>query len=155
VIDRASRDRKDWELEHRLLMPDGSVKSAHVVARAAEMNRAGLSLLERSWTSPRPSRRKELRQAQVELAHISRVTTLGELTASITHELNQPIAAVVANAAAGLGWLEAEPTNPDKVRATEAALPDAQLCDRQSRKPRRVMDTSLRDLDDLLCDHFR
>jgi len=47
-----------------------------------------------------------LRQAQAELAHVTRVTTLGELTASIAHEINQPLAAVVANAEACLGWLD-------------------------------------------------
>lgn len=61
---------------------------------------------------------QELRQAQADLAHITRVTTLGELTASIAHEVNQPIAAVITNAAAGLRWLKAEPPNLDEVRAT-------------------------------------
>jgi len=46
-----------------------------------------------------------LRKAQAELAHVARVTTLGELTASIAHEVNQPLAAVVANAEACLRWL--------------------------------------------------
>ncbi len=46
-----------------------------------------------------------LRKAQMELAHVTRVTTLGELTASIAHEVNQPLAAVVANAEACLRWL--------------------------------------------------
>ncbi|MEA2794658.1 MAG: hypothetical protein QOI87_2038, partial [Bradyrhizobium sp.] len=43
--------------------------------------------------------------AQMELAHVTRITTLGELAASIAHEVNQPLAAVVANAEAGLSWL--------------------------------------------------
>jgi len=47
-----------------------------------------------------------LRKAQMELAHITRVTTLGELAASIAHEVNQPLAAVVANAEACLRWLD-------------------------------------------------
>jgi PAS domain S-box-containing protein len=46
-----------------------------------------------------------LREAQAELAHVTRVTTLGELTASIAHEVNQPLAAVIANAEACLSWL--------------------------------------------------
>jgi len=54
---------------------------------------------------PRGSRRTALRQAQAELAHVTRVTTLGEMTASIAHEVNQPLAAVVANAEACLRWL--------------------------------------------------
>jgi PAS domain S-box-containing protein len=51
---------------------------------------------------------QELRKAQAELAHVARVSTLGELTASIAHEVNQPLAAVVANAAACLRWLDRE-----------------------------------------------
>jgi PAS domain S-box-containing protein len=47
-----------------------------------------------------------LRKAQMELAHVTRVTSLGELTASIAHEVNQPLAAVVANAEASLHWLD-------------------------------------------------
>src|SRR6202043_4114262 len=43
--------------------------------------------------------------AQMELAHVTRITTLGELAASIAHEVNQPLAAIVANAEAGLRWL--------------------------------------------------
>src|SRR6266404_1820287 len=49
-----------------------------------------------------------LRKAQMELAHVTRVTTLGELTASIAHEVNQPLAAIVANAEACLRWLDHE-----------------------------------------------
>jgi PAS domain S-box-containing protein len=57
-----------------------------------------------------------LRDAQAELAHVTRVTTLGELTASISHEVNQPLAAVVANAEACLRWLDREPADLNAVR---------------------------------------
>ena len=57
-----------------------------------------------------------LRKAQAELAHVTRVTTLGELTASIAHEINQPLAAVVANAEACLGWLDRNPPDLDAAR---------------------------------------
>ena len=52
--------------------------------------------------------RRGLRKAQAELAHVMRVTTLGELAASIAHEVNQPLTAVVTNAAACLRWLDRE-----------------------------------------------
>jgi signal transduction histidine kinase len=52
----------------------------------------------------------------VELAHVMRVTTLGEITASIAHEVNQPLAAVVTNANASLRWLSRQPANLDEVR---------------------------------------
>ena len=59
---------------------------------------------------------EELRKAQMELAHVTRVTTLGELTASIAHEVNQPLAAVVANAQACLRWLDRETPDLDAAR---------------------------------------
>jgi PAS domain S-box-containing protein len=57
-----------------------------------------------------------LRKAQAELAHVTRVTTLGELTASIAHEVNQPLAAVVNAAAACLRWLDGSTPNLDEAR---------------------------------------
>jgi PAS domain S-box-containing protein len=60
-----------------------------------------------------------LRKAQAELAHVTRVTTLGQLTASIAHEVNQPLAAVIANAEASLRWLDREP--PDLAAARRSA----------------------------------
>jgi len=58
-----------------------------------------------------------LLRAQEELAHVTRVMTLGELTASIAHEVNQPLAAVVTNGQAGLRWLALEPPRLDEARA--------------------------------------
>ena len=57
-----------------------------------------------------------LREAQTELAHVNRVTTMGQLTASIAHEVNQPIAAAVTNAYAALRWLRASPPKLEEVR---------------------------------------
>ncbi len=57
-----------------------------------------------------------LREAQIELAHVNRVTTMGQLTASIAHEVNQPIAATVTNAQAALRWLDARPPNLAETR---------------------------------------
>src|SRR5437762_5873072 len=57
-----------------------------------------------------------LHKTQAELAHVTRVTTLGELTASIAHEVNQPLAAVVTNGNASLRWLAAEPPNIDEAQ---------------------------------------
>jgi C4-dicarboxylate-specific signal transduction histidine kinase len=57
-----------------------------------------------------------LRQVQAELAHVTRVTTLGELAASIAHEVNQPIAAVVTNAEAALRFLGRHPPDLEEVR---------------------------------------
>jgi PAS domain S-box-containing protein len=70
---------------------------------------------------------KSLRQAQVELAHVARLTTLGELTASIAHEINQPLSGVIGNGAACLRWLGKDPPQfYGEVRASiEAMISDA------------------------------
>jgi C4-dicarboxylate-specific signal transduction histidine kinase len=57
-----------------------------------------------------------LRQARAELAHVNRVTTMGHLSASIAHEVNQPLTAAVTNAYAGLRWLDARPPDLEEVR---------------------------------------
>jgi C4-dicarboxylate-specific signal transduction histidine kinase len=58
-----------------------------------------------------------LREAQAELARVTRLTTMGELTASIGHELKQPLAGAVANSDACLAWLSSQPPNLDEARA--------------------------------------
>jgi signal transduction histidine kinase len=65
---------------------------------------------------------QEVTRARADLAHISRVTTMGELTASIAHEVNQPIAGVVANAGACLRWLDGETPHLDEARAAAARI---------------------------------
>src|ERR1700680_83762 len=58
----------------------------------------------------------ERERAQAELAHVNRVTTMGQMTASIAHEVNQPVAAVVTNADAALRWLGAQPPDLEEAR---------------------------------------
>jgi signal transduction histidine kinase len=66
-----------------------------------------------------------LHEAQTELAHANRVTAMGELTAAIVHEVNQPIAGVVANADAAMHWLVAQPPDLEEVRqALESIVED-------------------------------
>lgn len=60
--------------------------------------------------------RTRFREMQAELAHLNRVMTVGELTASIAHEINQPLAAIVMNSNAALRWLALDPPNLDKAR---------------------------------------
>ena len=61
-------------------------------------------------------------QAQSDLAHVSRVTTMGELTASLAHEVNQPLAASLMNAGSVLRWLGADPPNLDEARAAASRI---------------------------------
>jgi C4-dicarboxylate-specific signal transduction histidine kinase len=60
----------------------------------------------------------ELRETQAELAHMTRVTTMGQLTASIAHELNQPLAGIMTNASTGMRMLNADPPNVAGARET-------------------------------------
>jgi len=119
AIDRIWRERKDFEFEQRLLMPDGSVKYLRVVGRPSKAESGGLEFVGAvTDITERKQAEEALQKAQAELAHVSRVTTLGELTASIGHEINQPLAAVVNNANACLRWLSRD--SPDIAEATEA-----------------------------------
>ncbi|WP_245334923.1 PAS domain-containing sensor histidine kinase [Bradyrhizobium mercantei] len=107
TIDRASHDGKDFEHSYRLLMPDGAIKYVHARAHAVT-NISGDTEFIGAVTDVTARKRAEaeLHEAQTNLAHVTRVTALGELAASIAHEVNQPLAAVVTNAAACLRWLD-------------------------------------------------
>ena len=65
---------------------------------------------------------RRYREVQIELAHANRVATMGQLTASIAHEVTQPIATVVTNAQVGLRWLDARPPNLEEVRQTFGSI---------------------------------
>jgi len=120
AIDRASIDQNDYDHAYRLMMPDGSVKYVHAVARANEDASGGIEFVGAvtDVTATKQAEEK-LHEAQAELAHVTRVTMLGELTASIAHEVNQPLAAVIANAEACLRWLDRE--TPDLAAARRSA----------------------------------
>jgi PAS domain S-box-containing protein len=84
-----------------------------------------------------------LRKAQAELAHVTRVTTLGELTASIAHEINQPLAALVANAGACLGWLDrATPDLAAARRSLEWIIDDSNRASEVIRRVRALAKNS-------------
>ncbi len=124
LSNRARQERRDFHFEHRLLMPNGSVKHIEIVAHAVERQEsdsfgfvgAVLDVTERRRAD---EERERLRQAQADLTYLSRVTTMGELTASLAHEIRQPIAAAATNAKTCLLWLGRD--DPDLAEAREAA----------------------------------
>jgi PAS domain S-box-containing protein len=73
----------------------------------------------------RKQAQEDLRNAQAELAHVNRVMTMGELAASIAHEVNQPLAAIIASGDSCTVWLANEPPNLDKARAAAARIVQA------------------------------
>jgi PAS domain S-box-containing protein len=117
TLDQMTRGAQEFDFEHRLLMPDGRVKFVHVVARAlpAETNHRQYIGAVMDVTSAK-SAEAQLHDAQNELARVARATTLGALSASIAHEVNQPLAAIVNDGAAGLRWLNRTP--PDTGEAS-------------------------------------
>ena len=118
-VRRVSEEGKDWNLEHRLLMPGGAVRHLHVMARASRDESGNLEFIGAVMDVTTTKRAEdELHRARADFAHVARVTTLGELTASIAHEVNQPVAAMKINANAGLRWLATQP--PDLGEARQA-----------------------------------
>ncbi|WP_087725154.1 ATP-binding protein [Pandoraea sp. PE-S2T-3] len=109
-----------FDLEHRIVLPGGRIRYLHVVAREATAQTitqadgrqfigAVMDVTDARQTAAR------LRQAQTELARASRITALGELSASIAHEVGQPLAAITTNGEACLRWLHRTPPNYGEV----------------------------------------
>ena len=119
TIDTAIREGRDFKMDSRIVLPDGSVKHVHTVGHPV-FNESG-ELTEFIGvvmdTTERKRSEEALREAQAELVRVARATTMGELTASIAHEVNQPLAAVVTNANACLRWLNARTPDLDEARA--------------------------------------
>jgi C4-dicarboxylate-specific signal transduction histidine kinase len=121
VVDRATLSGTDLDFEHRFLLPDGSVKHVHVVARAVRDDSGNIEYVGAMMDiTGRKQAEDELRKSQGELAHIARVMTMGELVASIAHEVNQPLASVVNSASACLRWLDAQKLEEARRSASRA-----------------------------------
>jgi PAS domain S-box-containing protein len=114
IVDRARQDRRDLDFEHRLLMPDGRIKHVHIVGHPA-FDQIG-RFVEFVGTIMDVTERRRAEEERQVIAHANRIATMGQLTASIAHEVNQPIAAVVTNAEAALRWIDAKPANLREVR---------------------------------------
>ncbi|MGF6542031.1 PAS domain-containing protein [Paraburkholderia youngii] len=111
MIERA-RDGKDLEFEIRLLLSNGPVRHIHIQAHATRDPQGSLDYIgaAQDMTERRASE-DALLALRAELAHLSRVNSQGALTASIAHEINQPLTGIVTNASTGLRMLSAEPPN--------------------------------------------
>jgi PAS domain S-box-containing protein len=118
AIDLAASTGQDFDLEHRLMMPDGTVSHLRVVAHATTDEAARLQFVGAIMdvTEAKQAEQK-LHETQSELARVTRLTTLGELSASIAHEIGQPLAAIVTNGEACVRWLDHPAPQPDEVRA--------------------------------------
>jgi PAS domain S-box-containing protein len=119
IFDRVRSEGADFEYEHRLRMPDQSVKYLHMVAHA---NRDKNGRLEYVGAVQDVTERRlsdeTLGSVRSELAHVARVASLGALTASIAHEVNQPLSGIITNGSTCLRMLAADPPNVDGARET-------------------------------------
>ena len=119
MIERAQRGESYFEYEHRLVMPDNSVKHLHLIAHAVPGDTDVPQYIGAVQDVTRRRLAEEaLDRARSELAHVSRVTTLSTLTASIAHEINQPLSGIVTSADTCLWMLDTEPPNVDGARET-------------------------------------
>ncbi len=114
-----ARAGRDFEYEHRLLMPGGSVKHVHMQAHATRDKDGLLEYIGavQDVTQRRLSE-EALAKARSELAKVTSITSLGVLTASIAHEVNQPLSGIITNASTCLRMLSADPPNIDGARET-------------------------------------
>jgi len=111
-----------FDVEFRIVLPDGAIKyvrsTGHPVRNISgdllEYVGTSIDVTERKRTD---EERERLRQAQADLARVNRVTTMGELTVSLAHEVNQPIAAAITNANTCMRWLAADTPNLEEARA--------------------------------------
>ncbi len=119
MLQRQRGDARDFESEHRLLMPDGRVKFLHLVAHTTRDENGALVYI--SAVQDVTQRRladEALSKVRFELAHVARVASLGTLTASIAHEVNQPLSGIITNANTCLRMLATDPPNVEGARET-------------------------------------
>jgi signal transduction histidine kinase len=120
MLEKAVRDGSNFEWDFRIVTSDGVTKYlhslGHLSAHGAENTEFIGTVMD---VSERRISEEALRSASADLERASRLSTMGQLTASIAHEINQPLAAIITNAEACLLWLEAD--RPDLEEARQAA----------------------------------
>jgi C4-dicarboxylate-specific signal transduction histidine kinase len=119
MVEQARTGGDDFEWHYRLMMSDHTVKYLHAVARATRNQDGELEYIAavQDVTEHRLSE-EALGNLRSEIAHVSRVATLGALTASIAHEVNQPLSGIITNASTCLRMLAADPPNVEGARET-------------------------------------
>ena len=127
MSERAIVEKADYEREFRILLPNGMVKWIQTVGHPVLSNTGDLegfvgSLTDITERKSAEQEHEKLRQLEADLAHIDRVSTLGEMAASLAHEIKQPIAAAITSANSCIEWLAHEPPNVDRARAAAARI---------------------------------
>jgi two-component system sensor kinase FixL len=119
AVAMAEAGQPTLDLEHRLVMPDGTVKHVRFLAHATQPLSGQREYLGALMDITEAKKNEEkMHRLQSELAHASRVSTLGELAASIAHEVNQPLAAIMTNGQACVRWLNRPEPDLSEARAS-------------------------------------
>jgi signal transduction histidine kinase len=119
MVQKARDGKDDFEWKYRLLMPDRSIKYLHAVAYASRDQDGELEYIAAVQdVTPRRTSEEALAEARAKLAKVAHVTSLGVLTASIAHEVNQPLSGIITNAGTCLRMLDAAPPNLEGARET-------------------------------------
>jgi PAS domain S-box-containing protein len=119
MLDKARHGTSDLEWQYRLVMPDDSIKHLHAVAHATRGQDGELEYIAAVQdVTARVLSEEALANTRSELAKFARVTSLGVLTASIAHEVNQPLSGIITNAGTCLRMLDADPPNLEGARET-------------------------------------
>ena len=129
TAERGATEGKDFAFEHRLQLRDGSIKHLQIVAhRVPNDSPDGVEFVGAVMDITERKRSEDaLDKMRQDLAHVSRVSSLGQMAASIAHEINQPLAAIVINGNASLRWLAGESPNLHEAReATRRIVRDGQ-----------------------------
>ncbi len=121
LIQTAIREKAEWEADYRIVHLDGPVRDIHVVGHPVLSTSGHLvefvgTVIDVTERRRAEQERARLRQLEADLAHINRVSTLGEMAASLAHEITQPIAAARNNARAALNFLDQQPPDLGEVR---------------------------------------
>ena len=117
------RHREERLLEYRIVLPDGALKYIESVRRpvldkignVVEVVGTSLDVTELKRSQ---EERERLRKLEADIAHVNRVSMLGELAASLAHEVKQPLTAVIVNAKACQHWIDQNPSNTEEARAS-------------------------------------
>jgi PAS domain S-box-containing protein len=133
-LGKAISEKADFELDYRIVHPDKGVRDIHVVGHAVldqssdvrEFVGTVIDITERKRADEErraaEQERERLHQLEADLAHINRVSTLGEMAASLAHEIKQPIAAAITSANSCIEWLAHEPPNLERARAAAGRI---------------------------------
>jgi PAS domain S-box-containing protein len=119
MLNRVSRGGREYDFEHRLIMPDGATKYIHLRAHRYVRQDGNAELVGAMMDITEAKKAQDaLQEAQGKLAHVSRVTTLGQMSTSIVHEVSQPLGAISTNAGTALRWLDRDVPDVAEARAT-------------------------------------